>query len=406
MSRGVAVLGSTGTIGAYTLEVIEKNPTLFHVVSLAAGKNLALLRTQITQFRPKWVSVSDYQDAKILQSEFPETQFGFLEEGIQACITPKEVDVVINGIVGFAALIPTLMALKANKLIGLANKESLVVAGPLFRDFLKTSQSTVVPVDSEHNALYQLLKGQNRNDVASIVLTASGGPFLRQPDLDLSTVTPEIAIKHPNWKMGPKISVDSATLMNKGLELIEAHFLFDFPQEKIEVWVHPQSIVHGAIWFSDNTSMAQLSKPDMKSAIGYAMSYPDRIPNVIPKLSFKEMAQLEFFEPDMKRFPCLQLAREALTAGHSHLVVLNAANEIAVQAFLDGQIRFSDIPNFIEKMLQSTSTARLTTVEEIISLDQESRKKLLEILKNHSATHAAYSIPKAQAFSLSDSHFQ
>lgn len=389
MRRGIAVLGSTGTIGTYTLQIVEKNPESFFIVSLAAGTRVQELREQIKKFRPKIVSVSNASDATLLQKEFPEIEVGFSDAGIKNCIEQKEVDVVINGIVGFAALVPTMLALQANKLIGLANKESLVVAGPLFKKLVAESKSTVIPVDSEHNAIFQLIKNQSREDIDTIVLTASGGPFLRHPDLDLNEITPEMAVKHPNWNMGPKISVDSATLMNKGLELIEAHYLFDFPEEKIEVWVHPQSIVHGAIWFSDNTSIAQLSKPDMKSAIGYAMSYPKRISSVINKLTLKEMSQLEFLEPDTERFRCLTLARQALKAGHSHLVVLNAANEIAVAAFLENKIRFSQIPLIIENSLEAHSSLPLQTVADVIQMDSEARLIAHDQLKliTNNATH-------------------
>lgn len=384
--RGIAVLGSTGTIGTYTLDIVRKFPELFHVVSLAAGSNVEALRAQILEFHPKVVSLNHLEGVKTLRSEFPTIEIGYSDEGVKACIENPDVDVVINGIVGFQALVPTLFAIQAGKHIGLANKESLVVAGPLFKKFLSQSKATIIPVDSEHNAIFQLLKNQSREDIESIVLTASGGPFFRQTTLDLSQVTPEMAVKHPNWNMGPKISVDSATLMNKGLELIEAHFLFGYPEEKIEVWIHPQSIVHGAVWFSDNTSIAQLSRPDMKSAIGYALSYPTRIPGVIPKMGFKEMARLEFFAPDETRFPCLSLARQALRSGHSHLVALNAVNEVAVAAFLERKILFTEIPVLIEKCLESHEPQKLSNLEEIIELDKQSRQLALETCLTNSKT--------------------
>jgi 1-deoxy-D-xylulose-5-phosphate reductoisomerase len=253
-----------------------------------------------------------------------------------------------------------------------------VVAGTLLKKEIANSNAICVPVDSEHNAVYQVLMGRGREEISSIVLTASGGPLLKHPEMNLDDVTPAFATNHPNWKMGPKISVDSATMMNKGLEVIEAHFLFDFPEPKIEVWVHPQSIVHGALWFRDGSCIAQLTKPDMKSSIGYAMKYPDRLDWVIPKLTFKEMAKLEFFEPDLKRFPCLRLAREALMAGPSYLVVLNAANEVAVDKFLNGEIKFSEIPKFIEKQLRAHETLSLSNLEEVISLDQLTRDKSMK----------------------------
>jgi 1-deoxy-D-xylulose-5-phosphate reductoisomerase len=374
-NRTLAVLGSTGTIGTYTLEIVDKYPGQFRVVSLACGKNIEKLISQIEKYRPKVVSVEKSDSITDLKKRFPDVKFFSGSEGLLACLQSEPIDVAIVGVVGFAGLEPTVQALRHCKIVGLANKESLVVAGTLLKKEIANSKAICVPVDSEHNAVYQVLMGRGREEISSIVLTASGGPLLKHPEMNLDGVTPAFATNHPNWKMGPKISVDSATMMNKGLEVIEAHFLFDFPEPQIEVWVHPQSIVHGAVWFKDNSCIAQLTKPDMKSSIGYAMKYPDRPEKVIPKLTFKEMAKLEFFEPDLKRFPCLRLAREALMAGPSYLVVLNAANEVAVDEFLNGKIRFSEIPKFIEKQLRAHETLSLSNLEEVISLDQLSRDK-------------------------------
>ncbi|NBX75442.1 MAG: 1-deoxy-D-xylulose-5-phosphate reductoisomerase [Proteobacteria bacterium] len=372
--RKVCVLGSTGTIGTYTLELIRAFPEQFEAVSLAAGKNLTKLQEQIRLFKPQVVSVQDEAAAHFLRQEFPKLQVGSGIEGIKKCIEASEVDVVIVGIVGFAGLEPTLHAIQHGKLIGLANKESLVTAGSLFNEAVRKSSAKIVPVDSEHNALYQLLNGVEISEVQTVVLTASGGPFLKQPDLDLKSVTPEMAISHPNWKMGPKISVDSASLMNKGLELIEAHFLFGFPENQIEVWVHPQSIVHGAIWLKDNTNLAQLSLPDMKSAIGYALSYPGRLLQPIKKLTLDQMSRLEFFEPDLHRFPCLGLARKALRAGQSHIVALNAANEIAVEAFLNRRIGFTQIPEMIDATLQEFPGMPIHQLSEVFEADRVGRQ--------------------------------
>ena len=293
--KGICVLGSTGSIGTQTLSIVSDFPDKYQVLSLSAGKNITLLKEQIRKFRPQFVSVQSPETITELKKEFPSVTFEEGEAGHKACVNVKGVEIVIVGIVGFAALAPTLEAIRLGKTIGLANKESLVVAGALMKKALRESSATLIPVDSEHNALFQLLMGREKREIATIVLTASGGPLLRRPELPLKEVTPEIAIKHPNWNMGPKISVDSATLMNKGLELIEAHFLFDFPEKQIEVWVHPQSIVHGAVWFNDNTCLAQLNKPDMRASIGFSLSYPERLPGVIPKLTLTEMSQLEFF---------------------------------------------------------------------------------------------------------------
>ena len=378
--RKVCVLGSTGTIGTYTLDLVRAFPNYFEVVSLSAGKNLSKLQEQIREFKPLAVSVTDEKDAIFLEREFPKLKVGTGKKGIQQCIDESEAEVVIVGIVGFAGLEPTLHAIKKNKIIGLANKESLVTAGVLFQREVQKSRSVVVPVDSEHNALYQLLKGVNPKEVATVVLTASGGPFLRKPELDLKSVTPEMATAHPNWKMGPKISVDSATLMNKGLELIEAHALFGFSESQIEVWVHPQSIIHGAIWLKDNTSLAQLSLPDMKSAIGYALSYPERLETPIEKLPLKKMANLEFFEPDTNRFPCLDLARKALKLGQSYVIALNAANEVAVEAFLQKRILFTQIPELIDATLQKHKSQPIEQIEDVFLADTEARKLSEQLL--------------------------
>lgn len=371
--RTLAVLGSTGTIGTYTLDIVDKFPGQFRVVSLACGKNIEKLIPQIEKYQPRVVSVDQADLIPRLKNLFPQVDFFSGSEGILACLQIESIDVAIVGVVGFAGLNPTIQALRHSKMVGLANKESLVVAGTLLQKEISNSKAVCIPVDSEHNAVYQLLMGRERQEISSIVLTASGGPLLRYPEMNLDEVTPDFAINHPNWKMGPKISVDSATMMNKGLELIEAHFLFHFPETQIEVWVHPQSIVHGAVWFKDGSCIAQLTKPDMKSSIGYAMKFPERLEGVIPKLTFKEMGKLEFFEPDIKRFPCLRLAREALLAGPSYLVALNAANEIAVDAFLNQKIRFSEIPKFIEKQLRKHETTSVGSLEDVIAIDQSTR---------------------------------
>jgi 1-deoxy-D-xylulose-5-phosphate reductoisomerase len=379
--KGIALLGSTGSIGTQTLSILSDFPGIYRVVSLSAGKNISLLKEQIKKFQPEFVSVQSEASIADLKKEFPNVTFSFGQEGNNQCVSHKGVEIVIMGIVGFAALSPTLEAIRLNKKIGLANKESLVVAGALMKSALKTSTATLIPVDSEHNALYQLLMGRSLKEIASIVLTASGGPLLKRPELPLKEVTPEIAVKHPNWNMGPKISVDSATLMNKGLELIEAHYLFDTPEKQIEVWVHPQSIIHGAVWFTDNTCLAQLNKPDMRASIGFSLSYPERLSQVIPKLSLSEMARLEFQEPDEARFPCLRLAREALRHGETALVYLNATNEIAVQAFLDRKILFPDIPSLIERVLTQVKDQKLTHLSQIYEWDKQARELATGIIQ-------------------------
>jgi 1-deoxy-D-xylulose-5-phosphate reductoisomerase len=378
----IAVLGSTGTIGCYTLEVAGQFPDKIKVVSLACGKNIEKLKEQIQKFRPKVVSIESGERISELKNAFPGVEFAVGGEGIKACIDLAGVDTVVMGMVGFSALEPTLHAIRKGKRVALANKESLVVGGTLLQAELKNSSAELIPVDSEHNALFQLLIGRKREEISSVVLTASGGPLLRKPELPLEDVTPAIAVKHPNWNMGPKISVDSATLMNKGLEVIEAHYLFGFPSKEIEVWIHPQSIVHGAIWFKDNSCIAQMTRPDMKCSIGYALGYPERLENVIPRFSMKEMANLEFLEPDLTRFPSLRLAREALSAGPSAVIALNAANEIAVDAFLKGQILFPDIPRVIQRVLDVETAQCVTTISDIFEIDSVARIQTGEILKS------------------------
>lgn len=371
---GLSVLGSTGTIGANTLAIVDRFPDRYRVATLAAGRNLDKIREQIARYRPRLVSVQEESDAKTLRREFSGVEVLHGNGGLTACVSHPDVRTVVVGIVGFAAMGPTLDAIRAGRRVALANKESLVVAGPLLREEIARHEATVIPVDSEHNALFQLLEGVPREQVSTVVLTASGGPLLRRPELPLDQVTPEIAVAHPNWKMGPKISVDSATLMNKGLELIEAHYLFDVPEEKIEVWVHPQSIVHGAIWLEDNTCLAQLSKPDMKSSIGYALAYPSRLPSVVDKLRFSDMTKLEFFEPDVVRFPSLKLAREALRSGGTVPVALNAANEVAVAAFLDRRLGFAQIPLVVGETLAETPAEPLRSLDQLYEEDARARK--------------------------------
>lgn len=383
MRKVIAVYGSTGTIGENTLAIVRRFPERFQVASLAAGRNIDKLRAQIREFQPKLVAVQTESGAQTLRAEFPQLEVMVGESGLRAGIELNEVEMVVMGIVGFAALSPTLHAIRLGKDLALANKESLVVGGPLLKAELARSRTRCIPVDSEHNALFQLLEGQPKEQVETIVLTASGGPLWKRPEIPLEDVTPAMAVAHPNWKMGPKISVDSATLMNKGLELIEAHFLFGFASQKIEVWVHPQSILHGALWMTDNSCLAQLTKPDMKASIGHALSYPDRLNQVIPKLSFQDMSRLEFFEPDNQRFPALRLARQALESGPSYLVVLNAANEVAVERFLSGCLLFSQIPQVIEQALSQHPGEALCDLESLFALDESVRSKTQALLSKH-----------------------
>jgi 1-deoxy-D-xylulose-5-phosphate reductoisomerase len=378
--KRLAVFGSTGSIGGSTLELARRFPERFEVVALTAGRNIELLREQILEFRPRVVVVQQVEDARTVGNWFPGLEVLHGPSGLVQCAAWDAIDIACQGIVGFAALEPTFELVRRGKAVALANKETLVVAGALLREQLRLRGGRCIPVDSEHNALFQLLEGKDRAAIATVVLTASGGPFWRTPGLDLSQVTPQMAVAHPNWKMGPKISVDSATLMNKGLEVVEAHALFDIAPERIEVWIHPQSIIHGAVWFTDGTCQAQLSKPDMKASISHALAYPERLPAAVEKLSLRQMANLEFAEPDTVRFPCLDLPRQALSAGQSSLIALNAGNEIAVQAFLDKQIRFPQIASVLTELLSRHATTPINDVPTIHAVDAQAREKTREII--------------------------
>lgn len=386
MPRKIAVLGSTGSIGTNTLEIVDKYPGKFRVVALSAGRNITVLREQVKKYRPEMVAVLDQKEASELEGEFPWCHVTFGEKGTSECASATGVEMVVMGIAGFAALAPTLESIRAGKTLALASKEVLVVAGSLIQKELLANGCACIPVDSEHNALFQLLEKTERSHVRSLVLTASGGPLFRASDLPLEDVTPAVAINHPNWKMGAKISVDSATLMNKALEVVEAHFLFQFPQEMIEIWIHPQSILHGALWLRDNSCLAQLTKPNMRSSIGFALRYPDRLDEVIPKLTLQEMARLEFYPPDEKRFPALRLAREALKSGSGALVVLNAANEVAVQCFLEGRLLFPRITQVVEAALEQVSPAPADSVEEIFEGDRKARLLASSLAKKYGVT--------------------
>jgi 1-deoxy-D-xylulose-5-phosphate reductoisomerase len=380
MKRKLAVFGSTGTIGLNTLALARQFSDRFEVVALTGGRNLELLSAQISEFKPRVVVVQEESARASLSDAFPGTEFLWGDQGLVDCAAWDGIEIACQGIVGFAAMAPTLELARRGKAIALANKETLVVAGNLLKQALALSGAQCIPVDSEHNAIFQLLVGRDLSSVASIVLTASGGPFWRETALDLSSVTPAQAVKHPNWKMGPKISVDSATLMNKGLEVVEAHVLFGTPMENIEVWIHPQSIVHGALWFTDGTCQAQLSKPDMKASIGYALGYPERLPASVEKLTMRQMQQLDFAEPDTARFPCLGLPRKALAASQSHLIALNGANEVAVSSFLEGRIRFTQISSVLEQVLDCHHSTSVCVVEDVFTVDRIAREKTASII--------------------------
>lgn len=380
--KKLTILGSTGSIGVSTLEVVSAYRDRFQVVALTAGYNLELLKQQIEAFRPGLVSVLNADLAmqldRMLTGPKPEIHHGV--PGLIAAATAGESDVVVAAIVGAAGLVPTAAAIKAGKDVALANKETLVTAGRIIMDLVKEKGVGLYPVDSEHSAVFQSLEGQSKKDVKRIILTASGGPFLNLPLDSLPRVSIADALNHPNWSMGQKITIDSATMMNKGLEVIEARWLFDTPAERIAVNIHPQSIIHSMVEYADGCVMAQLGVPDMKAPIAYALTYPERIPTGVKPLDLTTLSGLTFMAPDYQRFPALKLAYDALAAGESMPAVMNAANEVAVEAFLKGKIGFTDIAMSIARTMDSHESQSLATVEDVLSFDLWARGKTRELL--------------------------
>lgn len=374
--KKLSVLGSTGSIGVSTLTIVEQFPERFQVVALAAGKNLVKLKEQILQFRPSLVSVANAADAKDLRAQLPDFRGEILcgVEGVLAVATHADAEMVMAALVGAAGLAPTLAAIRAKKTIALANKEALVISGELMTREAKKYGVQILPVDSEHNAIFQALHGHRRDQVKRIILTASGGPFLHRPIEELAAVRIEEALKHPTWKMGNKITIDSATLMNKGLEVIEARWLFDLPPEQVAVIIHPQSIVHSMVEYIDGSVLAQLGIPDMTIPISYILAYPERLALThLPSLDLAAAQQLTFFPPDVSKFPCLQLAYDALAHGETYPTVLNATNEIAVESFLAGQMQFTDIPALNMRVLEAHSSQPVKDLDGLLATDEWAR---------------------------------
>lgn len=383
--KRIAILGSTGSIGRSALQVVEQFPDRLQVVALAAGRNIDLLAEQIHRFRPRLAAVFDLQLAKDLTSRLQpgvEVEVVAGSQGYQQVASCAEAEMILSSMVGAAGLIPTLSAIRAGKDVALANKETLVMAGALVMGEVRRSQVELLPVDSEHNAIFQAMEGHRREDLKRILLTASGGPFLNMPKEQLESVTPTQALAHPNWAMGPKISIDSATLMNKGLEVIEAKWLFDVPVEKIDVHVHPQSIVHSMVEYVDGSVIAQMGIPDMRIPIAYALAYPERLELDLPRLDFFTVQTLTFQEPDLNRFPCLKLAFAACKAGGTMPAVLNAANEVAVQAFLDNRIPFSGIPRLVNQAMEEHALDPAAELEAILKADAWARRRTEEEIPN------------------------
>ncbi|WP_299727453.1 1-deoxy-D-xylulose-5-phosphate reductoisomerase [uncultured Endozoicomonas sp.] len=378
----VCVLGSTGSIGKSTLDVIARNPDRYQVHSLVAGQNSDVMLEQIRQFRPQRVVMADADAVKKIQSVL--TQEGIklaLEMGVEAmcsAASDADVDVVMAAIVGAAGLAPTLAAVNAGKKILLANKEALVMTGALFMDAVKASGSVLLPIDSEHNAIFQCLPGNYQQGlevtgVRRILLTASGGPFRNAPVESYAQITPEQACAHPNWSMGRKISVDSATMMNKGLEFIEACWLFDARPDQVEVVIHPQSVIHSMVDYIDGSVLAQMGNPDMRTPIAHALAWPERIPSGVAPLSLMEVARLDFQVPDMNRYRCLKLAQDVAVSGGTAAAMMNAANEVAVGAFLNRKLRFDRIPDVIDATLQTLPVVGATELELVLEADKEAR---------------------------------
>lgn len=384
--KRIAILGSTGSIGRSALDIVSAHRDRFRVTVLTAGSNVALLDKQVESFAPDVVAVADNKAARELKRRIGKKRASLLtilsgQDGIADAAAYEDSDFVLSAIVGAAGLIPTLSAVRSGKTIGLANKEALVMAGRILIRESKKYRSKIIPVDSEHSAIFQCIEGHRKAAIRSIILTASGGPFAERSPADMVDITPEEALKHPRWKMGKKITIDSATLMNKGFEVIEAHHLFGLPQQSIDVLIHPQSIVHSIVEFKDRSCIAQLSVPDMKGPIAYALTYPQRIDNIIDGLSLHEIGTLTFKKPKKISFPCLSYAYRALEAGGTMPSVLNAANEVAVNAFLKGIIRFTEIPVIIKKTMEEHTVRSDTELHAVIEADQWARKTAERVMK-------------------------
>ena len=376
--KRIAILGSTGSIGRSTLSVAESYPDRFQIVTLAAGSNLEAAFEQAKRWRPRVISMAAEADADTLRARLKKQGLGEIEvvhgaPGTVRVATHAEVDFVVSAIVGVAGLEATYEAVRAGKVVGLANKECLVAAGELITAEARKQGKPLLPIDSEHNAVHQCLRGGRMDEVERIWLTASGGPFLNTPQTDFASITVEQALNHPTWKMGRRITIDSATLMNKGFEVIEACRLFHMPPTKVEVIVHPQSKIHSMVEFVDGSILAQISVTDMRLPILYALTYPDRIQSDM-RFSVSDLRHLDFSPPDLKKFPCLRLAYEAAEAGGAKTVALNAADEVAVAAFLEGGIGFNDIPRIIEDVLAATSSGKLDSIGKVLEADAEARQ--------------------------------
>ncbi len=382
--KRLAILGSTGSIGKNVLRIVEQFPDRFSVVALAGGRNIDLLCEQLKRFSPQVAVVLDDALAHQLEERTKGTDGVEIlhgEQGYKTAATLSSADLVVSAMVGSAGLLPTLAAISNGKPVALANKESLVMAGELLMQTARDKGVPIIPIDSEHSAIFQSLAGNRRQDLRQILLTASGGPFLDKPVQELDDISPEVALRHPTWDMGPKVTMDSATLMNKGLEVIEAKWLFDVPLESIRVVIHPESIVHSMVAYQDGSVIAQLSSPDMRIPIAYALSYPERLSTGLPHPDFVELGALTFIEPDLEKFPCLALAMEACMAGKTCPAVLNAANEVAVHAFLNHQIGFGRIEQIVRETMNQHKPVSKPGLSDILSADAWARRTAEENIR-------------------------
>ena len=384
--KEITILGSTGSIGVNTLDVISRHRDKFNIKALTANTNLDVFLDQCIQHKPEYAVMADENCASKLEEklkkEAPDVSILAGTDGLLQVAELETVDYVMAAIVGAAGLLPTLAAAKAGKRVLLANKEALVMSGKLFMDTVLENNAELIPIDSEHNAIFQCISTTNTSSISNIILTASGGPFLDTPINELSSKTPEQACKHPKWDMGRKISVDSATMMNKGLEVIEASWLFNIKSETIKVVIHPQSIIHSLVEYKDGSVLAQLGNPDMRIPIAYGLAWPERIETCVQRLDLFDIAHLDFKKAEADRFPCLQLAREAIKQGGTSCVILNAANEVAVNEFLNKRIKFTDIPTIIESVMSDITQNTANTLEVILRDDGLARNRALEIIGN------------------------
>jgi 1-deoxy-D-xylulose-5-phosphate reductoisomerase len=379
--KKISILGATGSIGTQTLDILREHPSAFKLVAISVGKNLELARKMITEFQPELVSVQEYHDCNTLKSEFPKTKFTFGDEGLVEVAVYPSADILVNAVIGSVGLNPTLQAIESGKTIAIANKETLVTAGHLVMEAAERNGVALLPVDSEHSAIFQCLQGEKDKNIERLILTASGGSFRDRTRNDLEGVTVKEALNHPNWSMGAKITIDSATMMNKGLEVIEAHWLYNMPYEKIDVLLHKESIIHSMVEFHDSSIIAQLGTPDMRVPIQYALSYPDRLPlTTSQRLNLAQIGTLHFQEMDKNRFRCMQFAYVAGKKGGTLPTVLNAANEVAVAAFLNEKITFLQIEDMIEKALSRHDVIIDPDLSIIHEVDKETRQYVSSLL--------------------------